>query len=81
MYEQRHWVYQPRIAELMAKLGNTSKVPEVLKLHKEGRYSEHLIRQPDDSAAAVAPQPLPAFTSGVKERNGKGLDGERACGG
>jgi hypothetical protein len=53
LYDKRHWVYQPRIAELMARLGDTSKVQEVLKHHRDGRYGKYLIQQPDDSAASL----------------------------
>lgn len=53
MYDARHWVYQPRIVELMAKLGDTSKVQEVLKHHRDGRYRKYLIQRPDDSGASL----------------------------
>jgi hypothetical protein len=53
MYDNRHWVYQPGIAELMAKLGDTSKVQEVLQQHRDGRYSKSNITRPDDAGASI----------------------------
>jgi hypothetical protein len=53
MYEERHWVFQPRIAETMARLGDTSKVSEVLKHLRGAEYSKFLIRRPDDSGASI----------------------------
>ena len=35
----------------MADLGDLSKVEEVLKEYRDRKYSERMIRQPDDSAA------------------------------
>jgi len=52
MYKTRHWVFAPRIAELMAKLGDESKVAEVLRLYRDGKYSKFYIKRPDDSAAS-----------------------------
>src|SRR5207244_9505623 len=39
MFKDRHWVFQPHVAELMADLGDRSKVAEVLDHHRKGKYS------------------------------------------
>jgi HEAT repeat protein len=54
MFDKRHWVYQPCVAELMAKLGDTSKVQEVLDHLRQERYAKHSIRQPDDPGASIS---------------------------
>ena len=76
-YAERHWVYRPHYAELMAELGDTSKVAEVLALHWEGKYRSTLISRPDDSAASLdaadaADRLLERYGEGVeKEKEGR----------
>jgi hypothetical protein len=53
MYDERHWVFQPQVAEAMARLGDTSKVAEVLKHHRDAKYGKFLVRRPDDSGASI----------------------------
>ena len=52
MYKKRHWVFQPRIVELMSELGDTSKVQFIIGQHSKKRYSTYSIQRPDDSAAS-----------------------------
>ncbi|MGA2068313.1 MAG: hypothetical protein ABSG86_25295 [Thermoguttaceae bacterium] len=52
-YEKNHWVYRPRYAELLAELGDTSKVAEVLDDYRSGKYERQLIDRPDDSGASL----------------------------
>jgi len=53
LYETDHWVYQPHYALLLADLGDTSKVNQVLDQHKKGKYSKSCVQLPDDGAASA----------------------------
>jgi hypothetical protein len=53
MYKSRPAIYRPMIAEELARLGDQSKVEEVLKEYRNGEYARPL-RQPVDHEAAAA---------------------------
>lgn len=40
MYEQCHWLFHPHIAELLAELGDTSKIAEILTFYRQQKYSD-----------------------------------------
>jgi hypothetical protein len=52
IYESRPAIYQPIIAEQLARLGDQSKVEEVLKRHRNGEYAPPVRPPGDDSGAA-----------------------------
>lgn len=52
-YENEHWIFRPCIVELMAELGDRSKVAEILDQHRQHKYSERLITRPEDGTASL----------------------------
>lgn len=50
---KRAAIFRPAICEQMAKLGDLSKVEEVLRALAANEYMSHLIQEPDDAAASI----------------------------
>lgn len=69
MYEERSWLYRPIIVELMAELGDRSKVGEIVRTLAEGRYTSHLYVEDGDSAVGLRAE---AAAVRVRDRFGKG---------
>ncbi len=49
----RPWIFQPMICEVMADLGDTSKVAEVLESLRSGKYSAQMLTVEGDSAVGI----------------------------
>lgn len=49
----RHWIFQPKICEVMADLGDTSKVAAVLESLGAGTYSAQMLTVEGDSAVGI----------------------------
>jgi hypothetical protein len=62
-------IFRPVICEQMAKLGDTSKVGEVLAALAAKEYSTYWIQEPDDAAASINAE---RAAQRIKERWGPG---------
>jgi hypothetical protein len=63
----RHWIHQPAVCELMAELGDTSKVEAVLQALDAGKYSDSMMEVEGDSSAALQAE---ATARRIKEKYG-----------
>jgi hypothetical protein len=68
MYAERSWLFRPIVVELMAELGDRSKVDEVVRTLAEGRYTSHLYTEEGDSAVGLR---AAAAAERVREKYGK----------
>jgi hypothetical protein len=64
----RHWIFQPMICEVMADLGDTSKVAEVLQSLGAGKYSAQMLTVEGDSAVGLN---AAMIASRIQEKYGK----------
>ena len=73
MCEERSWLHRPIIVELMAQLGDRSRVGEIVKTLAEGKYSSHLHVGDGDSAVSLRAE---AAAKRVRDRYGKDVNSE-----
>ncbi len=74
MYAERSWLFRPIIVELMAELGDRSKVDEIVRTLADGAYTSHGYVEDGDSAVGLNAE---SAAQRVRDKYGKGAGGGR----